>query len=134
MRKVILSGAAAAALVVGMSALTPSADASGLLGGIINQVAPGVGDKLDDLHDQMGKPLDAVPGQVLDAYVPGLGRAYDAVRTSRQQTGTQTAQSQPKGRNCDIGDDIVEMNNPKPIGSICRVQTDDGVINGRVVK
>lgn len=36
-----------------------NASASGLLGDIMNQLAPGVGTQLDQMHQQMGKPIDA---------------------------------------------------------------------------
>jgi hypothetical protein len=55
------------------------ARACGLLGCIINQVAPGAGDALDKMHNDMGRPLDHAAnigaGVAADVIVPGSGPA-----------------------------------------------------------
>jgi hypothetical protein len=52
--------------------------AEGFLGGLINQVLPGVGTELDKIHDQMGRPLDhaanQAAGAVVDYVAPGAGQ------------------------------------------------------------
>jgi hypothetical protein len=55
------------------------AKACGLLGCVINQVAPGAGDALDKIHKDLGRPLDhaanAGAGAAADIVVPGSGPA-----------------------------------------------------------
>ena len=46
------------ASVIMTSGFSSSANACGLLGCIVNQIVPGAGDVLDDVHRRLGNPLD----------------------------------------------------------------------------
>lgn len=66
-RKIIAAVLCGVALMV---ASASTASACGFLGCIVNSVAPGAGDQLDRLHEQMGKPGD---------------RAIDAAKRAAEQ-------------------------------------------------
>jgi hypothetical protein len=66
--KQISSFLAAGLVVASVAAFSTPASAGGVLGDIINQVAPGVGTALDQAHTQMGRPLDHVGATAASAY------------------------------------------------------------------
>jgi hypothetical protein len=69
---VIIATAATFLLVGG---ITHSADACGLMGCIINQVAPGQGDKLDNFNRYNGHPAEELGHIGLDYRGPGASQA-----------------------------------------------------------
>jgi hypothetical protein len=57
------------AIVAGVSLLTavaPSANACGFLGCIVNQIAPGVGDQMDNLNRDLGHPAEQILNGILN--------------------------------------------------------------------
>jgi hypothetical protein len=74
-RKIALSFTVATAVSL---ALAANANAGGVLGDIINSVAPGVGTALDRANAQLGNPVDHAAAAAANAYVPGAGTAMEA--------------------------------------------------------
>lgn len=66
-----------------LSAVSQPAAAEGFLAGLARDaglINEEQREALDNAHTAMGNPLDRAATQVADAYVPGLGTGYNAIR------------------------------------------------------
>lgn len=74
MKKTILIALALASTV---SLAATGASAQGFIGGLIDQVVPGLGTTLDQANAALGNPVDHAGAAILEAYVPGAGQALE---------------------------------------------------------
>jgi len=80
MKRILAAVIAVAALA---SMTTPKAQACGVIGCLVNQVAPGAGDALDDENAKLGKPFDHTAAALLNAVVPGSGEVLEGYWTAQ---------------------------------------------------
>jgi|GEM_PF-6687867 len=69
---------AAIACSTAVFGIAPVAKADGVIGGLINQVAPGVGTALDRANHDLGHPFENAVAQGADAVLPGSGAVLQA--------------------------------------------------------
>lgn len=119
------------------------AQAQGFLGGIINQIAPGVRTEMDRINHNLGNPVDHAAAAALDTFVPGSGGAVEAGwavqrsgmlddgRGTRGDTPVPMPLTQAYGNVCitQAGYFLGPMN---PLGMSCQVMTPYGVVGGYV--
>ena len=78
-----ISAALAALALTGVASSALACDSPGFLAQVACQtgiITNEQAHRADAVHAALGNPLDRVPGQVMNAYVPGAGTIYDAVR------------------------------------------------------
>jgi hypothetical protein len=125
--------AAAIASVAALSLSSVSAHACGVVGCLLDSVAPGVGTALDRANAQAGQPFDHAAAAALDSFVPGAGRLLEggwALQRSGMlpniQDGSQGFQTRSVAPNVAMGNFCVTnmgVFGPgpwNPVGSFCR--------------
>ena len=93
-RKFVFSTLIAAGLAI---SFTAQANACGVIGCIVDSVAPGVGTALDKANAAAGRPFDHAVAGAMNAYVPGSGTALEA-GWAIQRSGALDGFNQPIGQ------------------------------------
>lgn len=141
-RKMVLVAGSTAAL-----AMAPGAKADGFLGGLINQVAPGVGTALDQANKSLGYPTERIVATGADQVVPGAGavlqmgwalqREQGAQREWPGQPAMQTQYNGPApapalGNMCATPMGRFGPGPVAPLGSPCQAYSPYGIVMGAI--
>lgn len=105
------------ALVLASITVVPNqASACGVIGCFLNEVAPGLGDAADDLHDASGNPLDQAAPIIAEGVLPGSG----VFVAGAQQM--QRAFNNFQGGGAAPGGSWSQQKQSRPMGNVCLTQ------------
>ena len=142
-RNIVLALATVSSLAIAGGA---PANACGIIGCIVNQVAPGVGDQLDDWHNRAGRPLDHLAnqaaGSAADYVAPGSGpfvteglELRDRLNRMNNGNGAPAVAAPQFGNFCSVlGAGRFGPGPVNPLGAPCNVPGPYGLMFGQVTQ